>query len=55
MLAIEHVAIFVADVAARHVQGLGRRLMAIADDHARALGLGAVELYTNEAMTENLT
>lgn len=35
-------------------RGLGRLLMAAADDRARALGLGAVELYTNEAMTENL-
>lgn len=35
-------------------RGLGRRLMAFVDAHARALGLGAVELYTNEAMTENL-
>jgi ribosomal protein S18 acetylase RimI-like enzyme len=35
-------------------RGLGRLLMAAADDRARVLGLGAVELYTNEAMTENL-
>lgn len=35
-------------------RGLGRRLMAFVDAHARALGLAAVELYTNEAMTENL-
>lgn len=35
-------------------QGIGRRLLAFADERARALELGAVELYTNEAMTENL-
>lgn len=35
-------------------QGLGRQLMAWVDDQARALGLVAVELYTNELMTENL-
>jgi GNAT superfamily N-acetyltransferase len=35
-------------------QGLGRRLMAWVDDHARSLGMGAIELYTNELMTENL-
>ena len=35
-------------------QGIGRRLLAFADEQARALGLNAVELYTNEAMTENL-
>lgn len=35
-------------------RGLGRALIAYAEEHARGLGLGAVELYTNEAMTENL-
>lgn len=35
-------------------QGLGRQLMAWVDTYARQLGLGAVELYTNELMTENL-
>jgi ribosomal protein S18 acetylase RimI-like enzyme len=35
-------------------QGLGRHLMAFADEHARAMGLGEVVLYTNERMTENL-
>lgn len=34
--------------------GLGRMLMAFAEERARQLGLPAVELYTNEAMTENL-
>jgi GNAT superfamily N-acetyltransferase len=36
-------------------QGVGGRLLAFAEDHARRLGLGEVRLYTNEAMTENLT
>jgi GNAT superfamily N-acetyltransferase len=35
-------------------QGLGRRLMAFAEEHARAVGLGGIVLYTNERMTENL-
>ena len=35
-------------------QGLGRRLMAFAEAQARAAGLVALSLYTNEAMTENL-
>src|SRR5439155_2134550 len=35
-------------------QGAGRRLLAFAEDQAQALGLAAVWLYTNEAMTENL-
>jgi ribosomal protein S18 acetylase RimI-like enzyme len=35
-------------------QGHGRALVSFAEDHARALGLAAVELYTNEAMVENL-
>jgi len=35
-------------------RGYGRELMAFAEGHARELGLGAVVLYTNEAMVENL-
>ncbi len=35
-------------------RGAGRALIAFAEDHARKLGLDAVTLYTNEAMTENL-
>lgn len=35
-------------------QGLGRRLLVFVEVHARALGLDAVTLYTNAAMTENL-
>ena len=30
------------------------RLLALAEEHARGLGLGEIRLYTNEAMTENL-
>jgi ribosomal protein S18 acetylase RimI-like enzyme len=36
-------------------QGLGRALMDHAEGVARAQGLGAIRLYTNAAMTENLT
>ena len=35
-------------------QGIGARLLALAEDHARALHLPEVRLYTNAAMTENL-
>jgi GNAT superfamily N-acetyltransferase len=35
-------------------QGIGRELIAFAERHARDLGLGSVELYTNALMTENL-
>ena len=38
----------------RQGQGLGRALMAFAEDRARAEGLAEVVLYTNERMTENL-
>jgi ribosomal protein S18 acetylase RimI-like enzyme len=34
--------------------GHGRALISFAEDHGRQLGLACVELYTNEAMTENL-
>jgi len=34
--------------------GLGRMLVSFAEDRTRALGLQAIELYTNEAMVENL-
>ena len=34
--------------------GVGRRLLELAEQQARALGLRQVRLYTNEAMTENL-
>jgi ribosomal protein S18 acetylase RimI-like enzyme len=39
---------------ARQGLGYGRALIAFAEQHALELGLGAVELYTNEAMVENL-
>ena len=35
-------------------RGIGTRLLALAEEHARSLGLGEIRLYTNEAMTENL-
>ena len=35
-------------------RGIGRLLIAFAEEHARRLDLSAVELYTNERMTENL-
>jgi len=35
-------------------RGIGRSLIAFAEEHARRLDLSAVELYTNERMTENL-
>jgi GNAT superfamily N-acetyltransferase len=34
--------------------GIGARLLALADDEARRLGLAEIRLYTNAAMTENL-
>jgi MFS family permease len=36
-------------------RGIGARLLALAEDEARRLGLSEIRLYTNEAMTENLT
>lgn len=35
-------------------RGIGGRLLCLAEDHARSLGLSEIRLYTNEAMTENL-
>ena len=35
-------------------RGVGARLLALAEDEARARGLAEIRLYTNEAMTENL-
>lgn len=35
-------------------KGIGTRLLSVADDRARELGLSEVRLYTNEQMTENL-
>ncbi|KAB1642581.1 GNAT family N-acetyltransferase [Gulosibacter chungangensis] len=36
-------------------QGNGKLLLKFTDEHARALGLDEVRLFTNEVMTENLT
>ncbi|AEM80199.1 GNAT family N-acetyltransferase [Streptomyces violaceusniger] len=36
-----------------HRQGVGRRLLAFAELHARALGLPEIRLYTNALMWEN--
>lgn len=35
-------------------RGLGRALLAYADDAARTAGYGTIRLYTNAAMTENI-
>lgn len=35
-------------------RGVGARMLALAEDEARARGLDEIRLYTNEAMTENL-
>lgn len=37
-----------------HGRGAGRRLMAFAEERARALGLPELRLYTNEKMTSNI-
>ncbi|WP_237551712.1 MULTISPECIES: GNAT family N-acetyltransferase [unclassified Streptomyces] len=36
-----------------HGRGVGRRLLGFVDEHARALGLPEVRLYTNALMREN--
>lgn len=36
-------------------RGIGRKLVAMAEENAGELGFSAVELYTNEKMTENLS
>ena len=38
----------------RQGQGLGRRLIAFAEDEARRLGFAEVRLYTHEKMVENV-
>jgi ribosomal protein S18 acetylase RimI-like enzyme len=50
ILELENVAVDPAEQGLGH----GRALIAFAESHARELGLTAVELYTNEAMVENL-
>jgi GNAT superfamily N-acetyltransferase len=44
----------VAVLPAAQGRGIGARLLSLAEDHARHLGLGEIRLYTNEAMIENL-
>ena len=44
----------VAVLPAAQGRGIGGRLLALAEEHARNLGLPEIHLYTNEAMTENL-
>lgn len=36
-------------------RGVGQRLLALAEDEALTRGLAQIRLYTNEAMTENVT
>ena len=48
---VENVAVFPEQVG----RGIGGRLLAFAEHEARRLELPAVELYTNEKMTENLS
>lgn len=50
-LHIENVAI----LSALQGSGLGRKLLVFAEAEARRAGLAAIELYTNQKMTENLT
>ena len=50
VLLIENVAVSPASQG----RGLGRCLLAFAEDHARALGLSNVRLYTNEKMVSNI-
>ena len=47
---VENVAVAASDRGA----GLGSRLLAIADERARAAGVGEVRLYTHVTMVENL-
>jgi ribosomal protein S18 acetylase RimI-like enzyme len=44
----------VAVLPAAQGRGVGARLLALAEDRARALHLPEIRLYTNAAMTENL-
>ena len=49
-LLVENLAVRPADQG----RGIGSRLLARAEQHARSVGLSEIRLYTNEAMTENL-
>ena len=42
----------VAVLPAAQNRGFGARLLGLAEDHARSLGLSEIRLYTNKAMTE---
>jgi ribosomal protein S18 acetylase RimI-like enzyme len=44
----------VAVLPAAQGRGIGVRLLMLAEEQARGLGLDEIRLYTNEAMTENL-
>ena len=44
----------VAVLPAAQGRGVGARLMALAEEHARRLHLSEIQLYTNQAMSENL-
>jgi GNAT superfamily N-acetyltransferase len=44
----------VAVLPAAQGRGIAARLLALAEEQARGLGLRQIRLYTNEAMTENL-
>jgi GNAT superfamily N-acetyltransferase len=45
----------IAVLPAAQGRGIGARLLVLAEDRARQLQLGEIRLYTNEAMTENLS
>jgi ribosomal protein S18 acetylase RimI-like enzyme len=45
----------IAVLPAAQGRGIGARLLALAEERARALDLPEIRLYTNAAMTENLT
>ncbi|MEO3828525.1 GNAT family N-acetyltransferase [Actinomadura sp. B10D3] len=50
MLLVENVAV----APAHHGRGIGRTLLAFAEDQARTLSLPSLRLYTNELMTKNI-
>lgn len=55
MPATDHLLVWSVAVDPRHQgQGLGRRLMALAEAEARRQAIGEIRLYTNELMTENI-
>lgn len=43
----------VAVLPSRQGEGIGRRLMLLAEEEARRLGYNCIDLYTHELMTEN--